>query len=95
MHLFIVNLPHKQMAVKWYQVSRTKLQQNCHLFMSEVHCLKEVYSSNVHISSFDYKRFINDLNIVSFEDSENRFQIFCEIVRISSFRGKIMRFSTN
>ena len=43
--------------------------------------------SNVYISSFDYKSFIIDLNIVSFEDSENKFQIFCEIVIISSFRG--------
>ena len=51
--------------------------------------------SNVYISSFDYKSFIIDLNIVSFEDSENKFQIFCEIVIISSFRGIIMRFSTN
>ena len=51
--------------------------------------------SNVYISSFYYKSFINDLNIVSFKDSGNQFQIFCEIVRISSFRGKMMRFSTN
>ena len=49
----------------------------------------------MHISSYDYKSLIYDLNIVSFEDSENKFQIFCEIVRISSFREKMMRFSTN
>ena len=56
--------------------------------MSEVQCLKVVYSSYVYISSYDYKSLIYYLNIVSFEDSKNKFQIFCEIVRISSFRGK-------
>ena len=66
---------HSVGQVKWYhyQVSWTKLQQNCRLFMSEVKCLKVVYSSYVYISSYDYKSFIYDLNIVSFEDSENKF----------------------
>ena len=41
--------------------------------MSEVQCLKVVYSSYVYISSYDYKSLIYDLNIVSFEDSENKF----------------------
>ena len=94
MHLFIVNLPHKQMVVKWYQLSSITNQATTKL--SSLYERGTMFEgSNVYISSFDYKSFIIDLNIVSFEDSENKFQIFCEIVIISSFSGIIMRFSTN
>ena len=82
MHLFIVNLLHKQMAIKWYQLSSITNQATTKL--SSLYERGTMFEgSNVYISSFDYKSFIIDLNIVSFEDSENKFQIFCHNIKFS------------
>ena len=89
MHLFIVNLLHKQMAIKWYQLSSITNQATTKL--SSLYERGTMFEgSNVYISSFDYKSFIIDLNIVSFEDSENKFQIFCHNIKFSWNNNEIL-----